>query len=180
MAMLSTRPQNLSHGQGTCWGSSYLLLLKHPPKVFITRVLIEPSPPARQNIIDCWLHFIFVYCNIVRDCFLDVGLIVRRKNRAVECYLQHFFHLFCLYTILTKDECSSTSKHIIIIADTNWLLTTMKLTMMRFICEALPFSIMFSDVKLSRRWGVTSSGVPVGEVAARYVLDQRESTVVLW
>jgi len=134
MAMLSTRPQNLSHGQGTCWGSSYLLLLKHPPKVFITRVLIEPSPPARQNIIDCWLHFISVYCNIVRDCFLDVGLIVRRKNRAVECYLQHFFHLFCLYTILTKDECSSTSKNKIIIADTNWLLTTMKLTMMRFSC----------------------------------------------
>jgi hypothetical protein len=38
--------------------SSYLLLLEHPPKLFVARVLIEPRPPARQNIVFSWLHFI--------------------------------------------------------------------------------------------------------------------------
>jgi hypothetical protein len=44
---------------------SYLLLLEHPPKVFIARVLIEPSSAAGQNVVDCGLHWLLLF--FVRD-----------------------------------------------------------------------------------------------------------------
>lgn len=40
---------------------SYLLLLEHLPKVFIARVLIEPSSAAGQNIVRCWLHCLYYF-----------------------------------------------------------------------------------------------------------------------
>jgi len=35
---------------------TYLIFFEHLPKAFIARVLIEPSPAAGQNIVNCWIH----------------------------------------------------------------------------------------------------------------------------
>ena len=44
---------------------THLMLVEHLPEVLIARMLIEPSPTARQNVIISWLHFhwiCFVCC----------------------------------------------------------------------------------------------------------------------
>ena len=43
-------------------GLTYLLLIEHPPKVCIARMLIEPSPTAGQHIVISWLHCQIIIC----------------------------------------------------------------------------------------------------------------------
>jgi len=57
--------------------SSHLLLFNNPPKVFIARMLIEPSSAARQHIVFSWLYCHLFLLFEVLGCYL--ALLTQKK-----------------------------------------------------------------------------------------------------